>query len=371
MKYRHITLLLAISLALFAQAQKTNSFYEHYTGLISEPLQITADLIRSEESFSGFYYYKFKDGEKWIISKPIALDGHVEKDSTFVLNEFGGGTSFFKGKLSTPKLFSGEWINQLLKEPVDFTLKATYAQGTIPLQVVEWRQQAFFNNDKQMPHADFHVTLLFPNQQVDAAILHQLTNRIHYYIGYRESGDNQQNIMKSISDTYFSQFQSALENIQLDSFPRSFHWEKSIRMDVINNEKGLLCLQFDTYAKSGDQEGSSVRKFLIFHLAKNQVLKLNDLVAEDKKPQLAEKLTQKLRQQYRIADNVSLQQSGFFEETISPSANFYLHRGGIGFYYNVYEIAPFSNGPTEIFLSWDELQPFLLTDHPLQGFFNP
>jgi len=348
------TLLLLFPFAVFAQINQ--SFYEHYTGLISDELKITADLVKMEDSFSGFYYYEFKEEGIWISSKPIALDGHVDESGQFVLNEFGEGHSFFQGTLEASKLITGEWINDMLKDPVKFTFKATYSQNSIPLKAVEFYGQEYFDNDETKPNAKYHIAVLFPTSTLDQAVYHQLLSRIYHLIGFRGELTNQTNILSSLQKKYFSQFQNSLQNIQLDSFPSSFNWQKSIRFDVINNEGGVICLQVETYAKTGSNDGSKVRKYLVFNIAKNKLVKLDDLVNEENKQTLSILLQEKLRSHYHIKPETSLIDAGFFQDDINPSNNFYIHPGGIGFYYNVYEIAPFSNGPTDLFIPWEDLK---------------
>ncbi len=353
------TLLLLFPFIL--SAQMNQPFYEHYTGLISDELQITADLVKMEDSFSGFYYYEFKEEGAWKSSKPIALDGQVSADGHFVLNEFGESHSFFQGELETSKLIKGEWVNDALKETVGFTFKATYSQGSIPLKAVESFGLEYFNNDKTLPSAKYHLSVLFPSTTLDQAVYHQLLKRIYHLIGFRGELDKQSNIINSLQDRYFQQFQKSLENIQLDSFPDNFKWEKSVRMDVINNEGGLLCLQVETYAKTGARDGAKVKKYLVFNVIENKVLKLDDIVSEEMKQTLNDLIQEKLRAYYRISSETLLTEAGFFQDTIPTAVNYYIHPGGIGFYYNVYEIAPFSNGPTNLFIPWNNLEGIIET----------
>lgn len=359
-KFPLIIFVFFVPLTFFGQNQ--TSFYEHYTGLISTDLKLTADLIKLENNFSGFYYYEFKEEGLWRVSKPIALDGRVDEKHEFVLNEFGEGQSYFQGLQETSKLITRYWNNSQLKNAVDFTLKATYPGGTIPLHVTESHQIQYFNKDIKQPQAAFHISLLFPTSQLDEAVYHQLLQKIYYLIGIRGEVNAQTNIINNLQEAYFQQFQSALQNIKLDSFPDQFKWEKSIRMDVLNNEKSILCLQVETYAKTGLQDGTRVKKFLVFNTEQNKVVKLEDIFPTENQKKLNDLLLEKLKIQYRLSQDINLTDAGFFQDTLNPSANFYVHPGGLGFYYNVYEIAPFSNGPTDLFIPWSDLEAILSED---------
>lgn len=351
----YVVLTLVLTTYILSAQNHTEAFYEHYTGLISDELKITADLIKTKNSFSGFYYYEYEEDGLWISSNPIALDGQVSEDGDFVLNEFGGSSSYFRGVLENPKLIKGVWVNEMLKEDVEFTIKATYPKGSINLNVVEKQQTTYFQQNRENPGADIRLTLLFPDYQMDQVVYHQLLSRIYYYLGYRGDISDKANILSKLCEKYDQQFQNSLSNVVLDSFPDSFDWEKSIRMDVINNESGLLCLQFETYARSGVWDGSLVRKYLIFDINQNKVVKLKDLFGESDLPGIKKIIDKKLREQYRLGENEPLTDFGFFNDSIEPTNNFYIHPGGIGFFYNVYEIAPFSNGTTDLFIQWSEL----------------
>jgi len=356
MKNMLIALLVIILMAKMTNAQDIPSFYEHYTGLISQELKITADLIKLEDSFSGFYYYQFKEADVWKSSKPIALDGQVNDERDFVLNEFGENHSFFQGKLENSKLIKGQWLNSDLKDKIEFTLKATYPKGSIPLRIVESFKSEYFHHDPKMPQARFHINVLYPTLSMDKVVYHQLLERIYYLIGFRGGLKSQNDIISALEDVYFNQFQMALSNIRVDSIPESFNWEKSIRMDVINNESSLLCLQVETYAKTGLQDGTRIKKYLVFNVEKNKVIKLSDLLIPGQEKELNELLDKKLRDVYNIKGDAPLSDFGFFNDTLVPTKNFYIHPGGIGFYYNLYEIAPAANGSTDLFIPWEQLE---------------
>ena len=60
----------------------------------------------------------------------------------------------------------------------------------------------------------------------------------------------------------------------------------------------------------------------------------------------------------------NLAESGFLVDTISHTENFYVNNDGIGFFYNVYEIAAYATGSTELFCTFYDLKKILRPDHP-------
>jgi len=50
---------------------------------------------------------------------------------------------------------------------------------------------------------------------------------------------------------------------------------------------------------------------------------------------------------------------GLFENKIAYNDNFAVTKEGLKFYYNNYEIAPYASGPTEILITYSELNDLI------------
>ena len=80
---------------------------------------------------------------------------------------------------------------------------------------------------------------------------------------------------------------------------------------------------------------------------------------------MASVITAHIRKYRKIPDSLSLTEAGYFSDIISPSENFYINNGGIGFIYNPYEVSPFAYGIHNIYIPYDEIYHLIREASPI------
>ena len=65
---------------------------------------------------------------------------------------------------------------------------------------------------------------------------------------------------------------------------------------------------------------------------------------------------------YFLSEDESLIDAGLFENKIHPSDNFWISENGISFFYNPYDLAPYSMGSITISLKYADIQELLRED---------
>ena len=68
---------------------------------------------------------------------------------------------------------------------------------------------------------------------------------------------------------------------------------------------------------------------------------------------------------YKTKGEAKLSQVGFFVDQITPNRNVYITGNGIGFKYAAYEVAPYSYGLPEVFLSFDKVKDLIRPGTPV------
>ena len=96
-------------------------------------------------------------------------------------------------------------------------------------------------------------------------------------------------------------------------------------------------------------------KYFVFSSKLNREIQIEDIMTDDGLLIIDDLLNKKLRKLNGIQSGENLMDAGFFSETIEHNNNFYINNDGIGFLYNIYEIAPRSFGTTALFISFKEL----------------
>ena len=103
----------------------------------------------------------------------------------------------------------------------------------------------------------------------------------------------------------------------------------------------------------------------IIYLDDGQLLTYSTVFDEGTDDTLAVVLTKQLRSDYSIPEEISLKEAGFFVDKVNPNRNIYVNGSGVGFLYNSYEIAPYSQGATNIFLRWSQIRDLVRKGTPV------
>lgn len=353
-------------------AQQINSdklFYSRFEGVIGDNIHVTANIIRLFDKISGNYQYRFIDEDNEMhFGKTINIDGNVHLEDTR-LKEFGQDTYTFTGVLNEDS-YKGTWKTPDDKE-LDFDMKEYYPNGTLPFDIFYLHSEDnLISNNAKSPLAEIELTLIFPE---DSYFQTGIVDSVKHIISNSFFGDdfyepNPDSMLTHFETEYFDTYKK--QNADWFENGASFNWQKMVSMSVIYNSNYLLCVEYLKYAYSGGAHGMTNIAYDIIGLDKGIALDYNSIFKEGSKDSLTVILTKKLRKDYQIPDDVLLKKAGFFVDDIEPNHNIYINGNGIGFLYNSYEIAPYSNGQTNIFLEFKIIKDFLKTGTPISMMSN-
>ncbi|MTI19751.1 DUF3298 domain-containing protein [Fulvivirga sp. RKSG066] len=157
-------------------------------------------------------------------------------------------------------------------------------------------------------------------------------------------------------EDYTDQFIEDYKTIQ-SKFDNAFGWyskvvSKVIYSDTVNH---ILTIQTSTSIYTGGAHGTDEMYYVNFDLSDGDIYTLNDVFVSDFETRLNELALSNFKDQ---TDSANFQDFNF-EENQLYNSNFGIIDEGIKFYYNPYEIAPYSSGASEIFISYEELKPIL------------
>jgi len=133
---------------------------------------------------------------------------------------------------------------------------------------------------------------------------------------------------------------------------------------ICSKTKKTFSYQIDRYMYMGGAHGLHTTHYYVYCLATGKQLTEDLLFCSGYKDKLQQLLISTLMEQLELADEDELIGMNFQLQDILPNNNFYLTDQGLNYVYNVYEIAPYVMGQTEISLSWEKLQPLLHPNHP-------
>lgn len=184
-----------------------------------------------------------------------------------------------------------------------------------------------------------------------------------------------QKAMEGYAKEYATNYRADLEpmiqkdidnHIDKDQLTAWYSYEQELKGSV-ETYKGML-LTYRTYKNeySGGPHGMYTTEFTNLNLSTLQPILLDELFVEDYQETLTELLWYQLALDNGVETRDELEEMGYATTgELAPTENFYISEDGITFYYNVYEIAPYSMGPTQITLSYDMLEYILNYDNKL------
>jgi len=376
-KKTKLFLFIVLCLTFFAvpevQSLNPKKYCFHFVGKINNQAHIEMNLIKINDSVYGNYSLFTKEGSstKFIENNsynPVQLYGKVNAKGVFVIREnpWDKGASF-TGKLVDDKTLKGIWESTDGKIKYPFELKEKYAEGSVPMNVYFQKGSVSLLRKSNSPKATLQYCLLSPKESKNPIISDSLTKLISgKYMGKpvrKLSPDMLLNAMKQI---YFENYITTNESVYNETMGASFDWESLKFMDVVLNRSFLLTFYIEQYAFTGGAHGLQTRDYTVVNLRTGRSVSLTEVFSGDYESALTDLLTKEVRRMHNIGSDKKLTDNGFFVESIKPTNNFYITINGIGFFYNHYEIAPYSNGPDDIFIPFADLKALLINGEMLK-----
>jgi hypothetical protein len=354
------------TLSLAAQPQVPKKCYLHLSGTINHDLMVTVNLVKVNDSLYGDLACKMNapDLNTYNIyyGSPKVVAGKVNSDGTFWMKEpFTENAPVFRGTFGNGQTLKGTWESGKERKKLPFELKETYAGGVIPFAVYTMKDMKGLVKSQRVPGATLSLTLLIPSESTNPVINDSITPLILKSFSNRkifQSTPDQ--LLAGIRQSYFDDYMESNETLfkeQPDA--ASLNWELTRHMHILYNSGTILSFYILSYAFTGGAHGLESQDFFSMDVKTGKLLKKEDLFVEGSEQELSRLLTAKLHEQDGIKMGSKLSESGYFVDEIKPNDNFYLTGNGIGFFYNHYEIAPYSNGFTDIFLTFSELKSIL------------
>lgn len=354
-----------------AQYSPADCFYKHYTGILDTNMRLTMDLYSQNGKITGYYFYSFEiKGERgeYHFGKTIPLAGTLDGDR-LILHEYNNTDSKFTSNVDKNHNIVGNWQRRTYEDPIPFSLEEDYKIGSIPLICINKSDVHVLDLPDvpkiSRPSAKIDLLLLYPPKTVNQQLINAIDlSMASFILNDSLSIGDPELLVENITFDYFESYREATDGIPNIETTSSFNWLKKLTMEVLYNENSLLTLKFNKYGYTGGAHGVNIARFRVFNLRENKPVELSDIFIKDFEEELNSILDKKLRKLNGVLPEEKLEESGFLVDKIVFNDNFYMNNDGIGFFYNVYEIASYATGPTELFCTFYDLKNILRPDHP-------
>jgi len=248
-------------------------------------------------------------------------------------------------------------------------LKEYYPHGSLPFKVYYLNsEENLINGVKNSPTATIELTFIYPeNNSLPVGILDSVKHIINKgFFGDSFKQSSPTNMLNDFEKEFYNNYKNSnLEEYKKMRNGQSFSWSSMNSMSVLFNSSYLLCVEYQRYAFTGGSHGITNNAYDIIDLKTGTVLTYNDLFTDNADSALSTLITNKMLKKYKTKDEANLKKLGFFVDRILPNQNVYITGNGIGFKYASYEIAPYSYGLPEVFLSFDECKDLIRSGTPV------
>ena len=183
-------------------------------------------------------------------------------------------------------------------------------------------------------------------------------------------------VEKQNTENYISEYRRDLEPMYAEdekdkedesSIGAWYSYYKGIESHVQLYDKDLLVYRIDYNEYTGGAHGIYMATFLNMDLTLMRPLRLDDIFVGDYKDALTDLIWNQLMADNKVNTHEALEDMGYASTgDIAPTENFYLSKEGITFYYNVYDITPYSMGPVKVTIPFSMME-HLLGSNPILG----
>jgi len=351
-----------LTISGIARDYSSKEFYKHFNGRLDTAIHISMDMFSQNGKITGFYYYYFPDPgnpARYYFGKTIPLEGSLT-GSAFILNEFSREGSSFQGIFESDSVITGTWQRKANDRAIPFRLKEDYTGGSTPFLCYSLSDQKYIMKEDRImrnsPKAKINLLLFYPDLAQGNPVKETIENAIMKFVYNDEVQFSSPNLMlESIAADFFNSYFTATDGVEAPESRALFHWEKNIMMNICYNEKNIISLKIEKTAYTGGSHSITMTEYIVCDLIQRKRLTLDDIFAGNYKDRLDKILNEKIRTMNGIRPVENLSQTGFFMDQIECTENFYINKDGIYFYYNLYHIASYNAGTTEIFIPFTEV----------------
>lgn len=234
------------------------------------------------------------------------------------------------------------------------------------VKTVEWRDPAC-RPSKPDPFICAHIVFKYPvierapRPEAAAAINRAVRDSLLTTIGEPRK-------LPSIQAA-IDEFRRSYEAYKKDTrYPTAYFEDRSI--SILYQSPALVSVEFATDFYFGGAHPQYAATFTSFNATTGAAVKLEDVLVAGYRPRLTRIAESVFRAQAGIKPGMTLRDAGYIffkDDRFALNDNFWFGPKGVTFFYNTYEIAPYSMGTTELLLPYRTIREFIKADGLLRS----
>lgn len=222
--------------------------------------------------------------------------------------------------------------------------------------------------DTAKPACNLVINLAYAATPADSIALRDSLNAylLAVSLGHKYVGMKPQEAVEQYANKYIAEYRELEplyaqdEKENAESTGAWYSYYRLVEGHVQLCTDGLLVYRVDYNEYTGGAHGNYLTTFLNLDLKTLCPLRLDDLFAAEYQEPLTTLLWEQLAEDLGVSSRQEAEDLGYGSTgELIPTENFCLGSEGITFHYNIYEIAPYVMGATEITLPWQRITHLL------------
>lgn len=243
--------------------------------------------------------------------------------------------------------------------------------GALAFDSIQINETAHLFGDESKPACSLTINLAYVERAADETMKDSLNRMmLAFCLGGEFADGTPQAMTEAYRTQYVSRYRSDLEPAYRkeaeegvageEDFAAWFSYYRNVTGKVRLYYKHLLVYSLSTEEYTGGAHGMYATLYRNWDLHTLKPLTLADIFQDDYEEELTTLLWKQLLANLKVSTREEAEEMGYgVTGDLTPTENFCLGREGITFHYNVYEIAPYSTGATDIMLPYAELRRLL------------
>ena len=254
----------------------------------------------------------------------------------------------------------------------------TKAENDIKFDSITVDEKYYLLGDTTNPYCKLESNFVFPSEYKDKEVLDKLNRYfIESFFGIDSFSEKDADSVtpKQAMEAYVQKYLNDYKELESDFItdmeisgekPSQESWYAYYEAswnEILYNKCNLLSYTVSVEYYTGGAHGGYGYNNHVLYLETGEEVDETDIFIEGYHDSLAHIIVYTIAADNNLTSPEGLENKGFFNiEEIYPNGNFYLDEMGITYTYNVYEIAPYALGKTDVFLPYEKIRHLLKKD---------
>lgn len=232
------------------------------------------------------------------------------------------------------------------------------------------RVYLFEVNDTTMPYAKVDIEFNYPvkfKRKEDLQRLQQIFKGTFFNNQSYDAlspKDALHTYLESYTEEYRelgNQYYEDMGNLEGDDRPSWYWYQMQKSNEILFEDDNVLSYSVQHSEYTGGAHGSLQMLYYIIDLDKLTTITEEDIFAPNYHQLLTSIIIDRLMEKYKVDTPEMLITEGFFDiNDIAPNNNFWVNNEGLHYVYNQYEIAPYSMGPIEVTIPYEDIKSIII-----------